>query len=237
MKTILEEELELLPKSEDLVEDLSIGARYIALKLSSGKCAVSYRPREVFSYPEIKGKNAISIAELALSDNLGERAIGITAINALTKFPTPVRYGDPLDNLNVKDKVVATVGYFHPVIERFSSSAKELRVIERRDMPNTYPPEKAEEILKEASVVIITGSALVYGGMEDYLENSKNAEDVLVIGPTSSMHPEPFFRRGATMVGGIEILDSEKIFTSEKQCKDIFDVYTRKIYFARSDFY
>ncbi|MFC1972217.1 Rossmann-like domain-containing protein [Chloroflexota bacterium] len=237
-KTILEEELELLPKLTLKVEDLNMGKRYAAVRLSSAKCGVAHRPREAASYSEylsIKGKDAVSIAELALSKDLTERTIGIATINALTEISKQVRYGDPLDSLDIKDKVIATVGYFPPVVRRFSSLAKEIRVIERREMPNAYPPEKAEEVLESASVVIITGSALTYGGMESYLEYSKNARHVIVLGPTSSMNPQPFFKRGTSVVGGIEILDNEKLFASEKQCKDMFGIFTRKIYFDRRD--
>jgi uncharacterized protein (DUF4213/DUF364 family) len=57
------------------------------------------------------------------------------------------------------------VGYFRPLLHRFEHAGN-LKIIERNEMEGVYPPEKAEEVLGEADVVLITGSCLVYGGLE-----------------------------------------------------------------------
>ena len=243
MKGIVEELLEGLPEGRDEIEDYDVGIRYVAVKLGSGRCGVAYRPPEA-AFPErseVVGEDALRAARWALSSDLGRRALGIATINALTELSGPVRYGDPLDELDARDKVIAMVGYFHPVERRFSGVAKEIRVVEReevirgRGLPNAFPPEKAGEALRGADIVVITGSALVYGGMEEYLELGRGASEVLVLGPTSSMNPKPFFRRGATIVGGVEIADPQALFSSPKECRDLFASAARKIYFKRSD--
>jgi hypothetical protein len=241
MSSILEDELELLKRPELLglrVDDYSIGVKYAVVKLSSGTCGVAYYPHDVVSStPRVRRKDAFSVAELALSDNLGERSLGVAAINALSWEAVPkslVRYGDPLDSIDPENKIVAMVGYFKPLLSRFSS-ARELRIIERKGMEGTYPLSKAEEAIRTASIVIITGSALVYGGMEGYLECSRGAGDVIVLGPTSSMLPEPFFKRGADIVAGVEVTNCEKLFKSDKLCRSVLRVCGKKMYFSKND--
>jgi len=208
------------------------------VKLSSGKCGVSYYPKEfpLPKPPEIVNGNVLMAASLALSNNMGERSLGIAIMNALSwevASESSVRFGDPLKDLEVGGKIVATVGYFHPLLGRLIS-AKEVRVVERKEMEGVYPPSKAKEALKGASVVLITGSALVYGGMEDYLSYSRGAEMVIVMGPTSSMLPQPFFNRGADIVAGVRITNCQKLFESDKLCKDIFDACAEKVYFKKT---
>jgi len=240
MSSILEDELELLKRPELLglrIDDYSVGVRYAVVKLSSGTCGVAYYPHDVVSStPRVSRKDAFSFAELALSDHLGERSLGIAAINALSWEAVPkssVRYGDPLDSIDPKNKIVAMVGYFKPLTPRFSS-ARELLIIERKEMEGTYPPSKAKEAIGAASIVIITGSALVYGGMEDYLEWGKGAEDVIVIGPTSSMIPEPFFKRGADIVAGVEVTNCKRLLESDKLCRDVLRACGKKMYFSKN---
>ncbi|MFQ6080347.1 MAG: Rossmann-like domain-containing protein [Candidatus Bathyarchaeia archaeon] len=241
MSFILEDELELLKKPELLglrIDDYSVGMKYAVVKLSTGNCGVAYYPHDVVSStPRARRRDAFSVAELALSDNLGERSLGVAAINALSWEVIPkssVRYGDPTDSIDPRNKIVAMVGYFEPLLPRFSS-ARELRIIERKEMEGAYPPSKAKEAIGSASIVIITGSALVYGGMEDYLEYSKGAEDIIVMGPTSSMLPEPFFKRGADIVAGVEVTNCKKLLESDKLCRDVLRVCGKKMYFSKSD--
>jgi uncharacterized protein (DUF4213/DUF364 family) len=60
-------------------------------------------------------------------------------------------------------------------------------------------------------VVVITGSALVEGGMDELLESCPRARRVVVAGPTASPWPEPFFQRGVHVLGGIRALDGPRL--------------------------
>jgi uncharacterized protein (DUF4213/DUF364 family) len=88
-------------------------------------------------------------------------------------------------------------------------------------------------VLGEADVVLITGSCLVYGGLERYLLLSKSAEKVIVLGPTSSMTPEPFFRRGADIVAGVKIENCSHLFESEGRVADVLKSGV-KVYFEKA---
>jgi len=209
--------------------------RYVVLELSSGVCGVAYYPHDITpNVPRLKARDPLAVAKLALSRVPGRRAIGIAALNGLTWALRPVpafKIGDPLDTIDVSGKRVAMVGYFEPILHRFDR-AKSLRIIERKRIEGVYPPEKAKEVLGEADIVLITGSSLVYGGLERYLRLSRNASKVIVLGPTSSMTPEPFFKRGADVVAGIKIEGCEHLFKSRGRAADILKAGV-KVYFER----
>ncbi|MDI6690224.1 MAG: DUF364 domain-containing protein [Actinomycetota bacterium] len=253
-----------IPKPPE-VNRISIGDRYVAVKLGQ-KAGVAYRPK-MDSIP-IELKDGFHLAELALSNNLMERATGIATINALSWLIIPqrlkFRHGDPTECIDIQGRIITMIGFFTPLVRRFAV-AQEIRVVERESFlsgeqtcpsgrrarclserqaskcPNVryFTPAQVGDAVRGAHAVIITGSALVYGGIEDYLQQAKISEEVMVVGPTSSMLPDPFFRRGATAVGGIEIFDANMlmdIVESGGGTRDIIGKCARKIWFRREDF-
>jgi len=217
------------------VESWRILERYVVLKLSSGACGVAYYPHDITpTVPKLRVRDPIAAARLALSRVAARRAIGVAALNALTWALKPIpefKIGDPLDTLDVYGKRVAMVGYFKPLLRRFEH-AENLKIIERKRMKGLYPPERAEEVLAEADIVLITGSCLIYGGLERYLMLSRNASKVIVLGPTSSMTPEPFFKRGADIVAGVKIERCGHLFKSRGRAADVLKAGV-KVYFER----
>jgi len=209
--------------------------RYLVLELSTGVCGVAYYPRDLTpKEPKLTTRDPLAAAKLCMSRRAGRRAIGIAALNALTWSLKPIpefKLGDPLDKLDVSGKRVAMVGYFKPILHRFDH-AKSLKIIERKRMEGVYPPEKAKEVLSDADIVLITGSCLVYGGLERYLRLSKDASKVIVLGPTSSMVPEPFFKRGVDILAGIKIGKCEQIPKSIGRAADLFKAGV-KVYFEK----
>ena len=77
--------------------------------------------------------------------------------------------------------------------------------------PNVLQDTAAEEVLPRADVVIITGTALANGTIDRLLELSKNAREKGLVGPTASIFPDPIFRHGVTLIGGVRVTDGEKI--------------------------
>lgn len=75
------------------------------------------------------------------------------------------------------------------------------------ELPFWRPPAEAERVLSQAGVVVITGSALVEGGIDGLLEAASEARRVVLAGPTASPWPPPFFERGVDVLGGIRVLD------------------------------
>ena len=58
--------------------------------------------------------------------------------------------------------------------------------------------------------MIISGSALVEGGLDGLLEAAARARRVVLAGPTASPWPPTFFARGVDVIGGVRITAGEK---------------------------
>jgi uncharacterized protein (DUF4213/DUF364 family) len=58
------------------------------------------------------------------------------------------------------------------------------------------PLADAPEVLGQADIVLITGSALVEGGLEALLAAASKARTVVLAGPTASPWPPAFFAGG-----------------------------------------
>jgi Putative heavy-metal chelation len=67
------------------------------------------------------------------------------------------------------------------------------------------PPESAIDALTRASVAIISGSALVEGGIEELLAAAAAARIRIMAGPTTPLWPRPFFKLGVNILGGIRV--------------------------------
>ncbi|MEM2909581.1 MAG: DUF364 domain-containing protein [Nitrososphaerota archaeon] len=217
------------------LEDIRVGIFYTGVKLSTGHGGVSYTMArgltETTCCPkvpmagEIAGMSVSDAIKLAEEEDTILSAIGIATINAASQSlifgEMRSRYNvilgnDALDTVSIKpsDSVVM-VGAFPPYVKRLMQNVRELIVFDDNKsalmelgLP-TEPGVSLEKSLRNASVAIITGSAFVNKTIERLLELSSNAREVLVVGPSASMVPDPLFKRGATVVGGIRIMDVE----------------------------
>lgn len=219
------------------LEDVRVGIFYTGVKLSTGHGGVSYtmtKPlTETICCPkvpmagEIAGMSVNDALKLAEEEDMIVSTIGIATINAASQSlifgEMRNRYNivvgrDALDviSINPSDKVVM-IGAFPPYIKRLMQNVKSLTVFDDNKsvlielgLP-TEPCVSLESSLKDASVAIITGSTFVNKTIERLLELISNAREVLVVGPTASMLPDPLFKRGATAVGGMRITNVEKM--------------------------
>jgi|FaiFalFF_MnMetaG_3_1042247.scaffolds.fasta_scaffold05774_3 uncharacterized protein (DUF4213/DUF364 family) len=223
------------------VQDARVGVFYTAVALATGHVGVAFTPRgladtvccprSAASAPpagRLVGQDAWKLAADARSPVPLRRAVGVATLNALSALAMD-RFGVPggvqipgLDALEaagvLPEDRVALVGAFSPFIKALKNGVSALWVVDRhpealREEERSLwrPPERAPEVLREATVVVITGSALVEGGMDELLESCPRARRVVVAGPTASPWPEPFFQRGVHVLGGIRALDGPRL--------------------------
>ena len=219
---------ELNSEVSEVVAEVRIGLVYTGVLLSGGHAGVAYTPTcELSECPvlasagNIAGKSAQNLMRMALSPNLVEAAVGVAAVNALSQIAferSPEKYvfssTDVSDLIQAKDKV-AMVGYFGPLIPKISEKTRELYVLEKRkiedDRIKLLSPSEISEVLPSSDVVLISGSTLVNKTVNEILDNIANAREIVLLGPTASVTPQPFFDRGVTAVMGVKITDSEKM--------------------------
>lgn len=245
--------------------EVRVGVFYTAARLGSGQVGVAFTPRNLTDTVccprsaaaappagQMAGQDAWTLAQFALSDVPLRRAVGVAVLNALSTLATEL-HGTPggklllgmdaLEAAGVRaEDRVALVGAFIPFIKTLKGHVDQLWIIDKhRDALNKdelsfwRPTEQVFETLSKASVVIITGSALVEGGIDSLLEAANQARMVVLAGPTAPPWHPPFFERGIHVLGGIRVLDAAKMLqvVSEGGSGHFFETAAEKICMIR----
>ena len=212
--TILDELLARLPKGSVPVRHVLVGAHWtvvcsrhagMAATLMAEKPHGHSRVREVGRLEE---KPAQALAELARSDDPLEASIGVAAINSL--LDVDETHAQELNAAEVlaqrgRGRNVALIGHF-PFIETLRPAVGQLWVIELHPMEGEYPAEAAADLLPQADVVAITGSALINHTLDRLLSLCQPASTVMVLGPSTPLSPV-LFEHGAQILSGTRVTD------------------------------
>lgn len=213
------------------VEKACIGLGYTGIKLNSGHAGLSYTlSHEMSPYccqvsdraGKIAGSPAIEIASMARSWEISESVLGFATLNALSQvfFDSEsasynIKQSNLIDELQVRPSdIVVMVGSLHPFINPLREKAQELFVIERSSVLREewmFPDTAAEELLPKADVVIATGATLANGTIDRVTELTKKAREFGLVGPSTNVIPDPLFDRGVTVIGGVRVLDPDKM--------------------------
>lgn len=213
------------------IEKVVVGLGYSGVKLSTGNVGVCFTFQTELSPNSCKlhqragtlvGSSAVEMMSLARSWDLSESVIGIATVNALSSIYLdmhPKAYliskGNTLDYVALeKEDTVVFVGRINPLIKRMEGKVKRILVLERDSMrreKGDLPDTACEEVMPQANVALITGTALANGSIDYLLELSKGAREIAIVGASASLVPDPLFRRGVTILGGIRVLDSDKL--------------------------
>jgi uncharacterized protein len=110
---------------------------------------------------------------------------------------------------------VALIGHFH-FIPQLRQSAKNLWVIEQHPVEDEYPAEAAAELLPQADVVAITGSAFVNRTLDGLLSLCKPESTVMVLGPSTPLSPI-LFAHGVTILSGTRVVDEQAVIRTVSQ--------------------
>lgn len=222
-------------------KDVRIGVFYTGIVLNTGHAGMSYTPvqeiPEAVCCPRSHAKMPQAgdllkfpidvLMEYALDDNVLKAAVGTAAINALSAILLeddhcpykPSAYGNALDLIQISgDDTVVMVGAFPPFIKRIQEVTgklfvieKNLRVVGKGDMVEIEPEDRLQDLIPRGDILIVTGVTLVNHTLEPILELAKKARDIVVVGPTASVYPEPLFKRGVTVLGGVKITNAMKM--------------------------
>jgi uncharacterized protein len=163
-------------------------------------------------------KSARELAELAYSTQPLEAAIGVAAINSMLdvdeSLAMEVNASEVLTSRG-RGRNVALIGYF-PFIPQLRQSAKNLWVIEQHPTEDEYPAESAGDLLPQADVVAITGSALVNHTLDGLLSLCKPNSIVMSLGPSTPLTPI-LFNHGIKIISGTRVIDEEAVLRTVGQ--------------------
>ncbi len=237
-KLIVEEALEKIkasiPELDDIVvEQVVLGLGYTGVRLNDGHARLCYTfQAEIAQATQhcqvsdlagtLVGMPAFKLAEKAKSWDIRESVLGHATLNALSQIvieKNPQNYtvssGDVLEFIPLtKEDVVALVGYIAPFIPPIRAKAKQLHILERTPTmrrEGVLPDTACDQILPNADVVLITGTAIANGTIDHLLELTAKAREVAVIGASAGILPDVLFEHGVTIVGGVKITDAAKM--------------------------
>jgi uncharacterized protein (DUF4213/DUF364 family) len=156
----------------------------------------------------LAGRSAQELTRLAYSDSPLEAGIGLAAITSLLEVDEArcleFNAGDLLIERG-RGKKVALVGHF-PFVPALREAAARLWVLELHPQPGDSYAEEAEDVVPQADIVAITGSAFINHTIEDLLGLCRPDSLVMVLGPTTPLSPV-LFDYGVDVVSGTRVVD------------------------------
>ena len=191
---------------------------------------------DVESLRRLIGQDLFQVAASCVSaQSWQERSVGVAAVSALSQPLLTAQYLTPrgmaldgpdrdLASLAQADGVVAIVGYGGSV-QRLLGRCRELHVTDMRPrsafqtlligekvefVPTeviVHPAEDDFSVLERATVVAITGSALVNRSFEELLQHTSAARLVTAYGASASLWPELLLDSGVDLVYTYRVSD------------------------------
>jgi len=155
-------------------------------------------------------KSVQQLAQMCYSESIPEAAIGMATINSLLEVDEK-----RCQNLNARDLIVekgrdrrvAIVGHF-PFIPKLREAVKELWVIEKNPREGDFAEAEAEDLIPQADVVGITGTAFTNHTIEQLLNLCNPGAYVVVLGDTAPLSPV-LFDYGINAVSGTKVIDPD----------------------------
>jgi len=182
----------------------------------------------------LKGSPVSEILKYSLDSNVLKSAIGIATLNALTQWIVGsqkkgkyqiIQDKDGFDLLEIQPhETVSLIGAFGPYIRRLKMMENPFFIIEKN--PQTLRTDEIKYFKSESemasalgrsNVVIITGTAIVNHSIDHILSFITEEKRTAIIGPTASMIPDAFFKRGVGVIAGVRILNPDLMINILKQ--------------------
>jgi uncharacterized protein (DUF4213/DUF364 family) len=208
------------------VRRAQIGLIYCAVQLDSGATGVAFTfPAERSSRPcgaglsgqgNLAGRTADQLIEHLGSQELVSSALGMAASNAVIAalFPEPRAIGgDILDHLDIrKGDRLCMVGCFLPVLEKLGDLAVKVTTVDRAAKLGAEPAERAEQLLPESQVAIITGTSIINNTIDDLLRLAAGCREVAILGPSTPLLAAAFGGYPVHCLSGIQVDDPDELF-------------------------
>jgi uncharacterized protein (DUF4213/DUF364 family) len=121
-------------------------------------------------------------------------------------------------------ETVSLIGAFGPYIRRLKMMGNPFFIIEKNsqtlrldEMKYFKPESEMRDALEKSRVAILTGTSIVNHTIDHILSLLRNGIRTAIIGPTASMIPDAFFKRGIHAIAGIEIQKPDTMIKILKQ--------------------
>lgn len=212
--TIISDLLSTLPRDPIPVQNVVIGVHWtlVTSRFSGlGSTLVNSGPHgsgRMRDVGDLLNKNAQELASWLESDNLLEASVGMAALNSIIEVPEkqlqPVNAAEVIER-EARGKNLAVIGHF-PFLERLKGVVRNLWVMEQNPYGDDLPEEAAQEYVPGADVVAITGTAFINHTIENLLPLCRQDALVMILGPSTPLHPM-LFDRGISYLSGSRVVD------------------------------
>lgn len=204
-------------KGDEEIKEIRVGIFWTGVW--SKRCGIALTLHPEFEHEQavrgagaLKGMTALELANLWNSPLLTERSLAIASLNSLLDPKE-----EDLRDLDAGDflfqegagKKIALVGHF-PFVPKLREVAKKLWVLELNPRPGDLPASLAAEIIPQAEIVAITGSALINGTMDHLLNLVSPHSLVVVMGPSAPLSPI-WFDLGVDVVSSSIVLNPTRV--------------------------
>jgi len=214
-------------RADTAVREVRVGAFWtaVALKTDPPRCGLASTLRsEVHERPPVRDagrlleKRALELAALLRSTSPVEASIGMAAVNALLPVDEEACLEVNAEEVIVEKgagKKVVIVGHF-PFIPRVRRVADTVWVLEQRPRGDDLPAAAAPEVIPQADVVAITGTALINHTFEELVALCRPEAYVLVLGGSAPLSPL-LFDYGVDAVAGTRVIDVPAVLRAVSQ--------------------
>ncbi len=217
------------------LERLVVGVFFTGVKLSSGRAGICYTPvkdiPQAVCCPSSAGRvldprRLAGLPVVRLLDELEtpeplKAAAALATLNALQdhllEHEPPdyilVEGRDALELVRIpRQAEVVVVGALVPALRMLKKRGgpwwvveQDARTLKGDELEHYLPFSQSGEVLARAQVVIVTGVTLLNQTLEPILQAARPGAEIAVMGPSASLPPQPLFRRGVNLVGGVRV--------------------------------
>jgi len=186
----------------------AVQTRYCGLASTPHEAGPHHARKPVQQAGSLTEKTARGLAGMAKSESLFEAAIGMAAINSLLEINE-----EECQDLNARDliarkgagKKVAIIGHF-PFIAQLREVVNKLWVIEKNPREGDRTEAEAEDLIPQADVVGITGTAFTNHTIEQLLGFCNSKAYVIVLGDTAPLS-RLLFDYHVDAISGTRVID------------------------------
>jgi len=193
----------------------------------SGECCGMQGVAAILPSPARQGSALSVLQDIRHSEPL-RRAVAIAVLNALAEMlwqKAPPLAGTRIDSGDVLSALAITPGDNLVMVGAFPSYLRKLRqrsgsfsvlelnpaALAAEDMAFFVPAEQAERVIPSADVLIITGSSLANGTIDELLRIARRDARVAIVGPSVPLCAAPYLQRGVAVIGGSRVVAGDEL--------------------------
>ena len=204
-----------------VVTDAVLGLSLTAVELDGSDIGLSYVLRDrlpagcsIFGFAQhIIGQPALEVARLALEGrDDAQRGVGMAVITAATRalnLPDEPATDTPFGLQVYPADNVGMIGYIPPVVDQLNRLEAKVYIFDKGLTINggdgaaqVMGMSQQAEILPQCDLMIITGTTLINGSLDQLLALCQKAREIVLVGSSTPMLTEAFKGTGVTALAG-----------------------------------